>query len=215
MSRLDRESTVGKSPNEAPPVEDRPPHDKIVRGALETIASDKISGTRMREIAKRSGLSQGHLHYYFPAKASLFQAVLDHLSETFVAERTRALHDTSLASRDKLNVFLQQEVDLVRQCADLLLVRLDFLVQGTRDPAIEAKVREMYATWRSDIAEVVAEGVASGAFSSEFAPLIPNLLIALMEGAFLQYINEPDSNNLESFFSAAHEMVVRLLSTAN
>lgn len=183
-----------------------------MRAAMETIASDKISGTRMREIAKRSNISQGHLHYYFPAKSSLFLAVLDYLRVTFAAERRTALHDVSLAPADKLNVFLQQESRLIRHCSDLLLVRLDFLVQGTRDEAIEAKIREMYTSWRHDIAEVVSDGVAVGAFSPDYAPLIPHLLIALMEGGFLQNINDPDSTDLDDYVRAAHEMVVRLLS---
>jgi len=204
---------VVERPREVISAGDRPPQETIVRAALDTIASDKISGTRMREIAKRSGISQGHLHYYFSAKSSLFLAVLDHLEEAFFTERRAALEDTTVVPGDKLNVFLEQEIKLIRESADLLMVRLDFLVQGTRDRAIEAKIREMYATWRRDIAEVVSDGVDAGVFSPEFATLIPNLLIALMEGAFLQYVNEPDPNLLEVFFLAAHKMVLKLLST--
>ncbi len=202
---------MGNETKDAAPAEDPSLQDKIVAAALETIASEKISGTRMREIAKRSGISQGHLHYYYSAKSSLFLAVLDRLSETFVLERRAALDDASVAAADKLNVFLEQEIKLIRHSADLLLVRLDFLVQGTRDAAVAAKIREMYATWRHDIGEVVEEGVAAGIFSPDHASLVPSLLIALMEGAFLQFINEPDSTKLEVFFRAAHEMVLRLL----
>lgn len=206
---------MGDRPKEVISAGDQSPQDTIVRGAVKTIASEKISGTRMREIAKRSGISQGHLHYYFSAKSSLFLAVLDHLEEAFFAERRAALDDTSVPPGDKLNVFLQQEIKLIRDCADLLMVRLDFLVQGTRDPAIEAKIREMYATWRHDIAAVVSEGVSAGVFSADFASQIPNLLIALMEGAFLQFINEPDSTQLEEYFGTAHEMILQLLAPAS
>ena len=192
--------------------EQQSPHVKIVQGAMDTIASDKISGTRMREIARRSGISQGHLHYYFPAKSTLFLAVLDHLRETFAAERQAALHDTSLSPGAKLNVFLEQEIKLVRQCPDLLMVRLDFLVQGTSDEAIADKLREMYASWRHDIEDVVTEGVDAGVFSPDHAAVVPNLMIALMEGAYLQHINQEDSSHLEEYFAAAHDMVLRLLS---
>jgi len=41
--------------------------------------------------------------------------------------------------------------------------------------------------------------------------VIPNLMIALMEGAFLQHINEEDSSDLEEYFASAHDMVLRLL----
>ena len=203
---------MGKDLEEAKRVAARPPHDKIVQGALDTIATDKISGTRMREIAKRSGISQGHLHYYFSAKSSLFMAVLDHLRETFAVERRAALHDASVAPADKLNVFFEQEIKLIRQCPDLLMVRLDFLVQGTSDSSIAAKIREMYASWRHDIEAVVTDGVAAGVFAPTRATLVPNLMIAVMEGAFLQHINEEDSSDLEEYFGAAHEMVLRLLS---
>ena len=192
--------------------EQQSPHVKIVQGAMDTIASDKISGTRMREIARRSGISQGHLHYYFPAKSTLFLAVLDHLRETFAAERQAALHDSSLSPGDKLNVFFEQEIKLVRQCPDLLMVRLDFLVQGTSDEAIADKLREMYASWRHDIENIVAEGVDAGVFSPGHAPVVPDLMIALMEGAYLQHINQEDSSELEMYFAAAHDMVLRLLS---
>jgi len=187
------------------------PHDRIVRAAFATIADKKLSGTRMREIARRSGISQGHLTYYFATKSSLLFSVLDHMLETFVEQRRAALADASLAPAEKLDVFLQQEIRLIRHQADLLKVRLDFLVQGTKDAAIEEKLRQMYGTWRHDIEEVVAEGVREGAFSAAAAPLIPNLLIALMEGALLQYFNDPDSLDLEEYFATARRMVLGLL----
>lgn len=199
---------------EAKPFGTQPPHEKIVQGAMETIASDKISGTRMREIARRSGISQGHLHYYFSAKSTLFLAVLDHLRETFAVERRTALTDTALAPGKKLNVFFDQEIKLIRQSRDLLMVRLDFLVQGTSDPTIAAKIDEMYASWRSDIEEVVTEGVDAGVFAPKNAAVVPNLMVAMMEGAYLQHINQQDSSDLDDYFGAAHEMVLRLLTTS-
>ena len=208
---VEKESGLAGRPNGEAAVGQQSPHTKIVQGAMDTIARDKISGTRMREIARRSGISQGHLHYYFSAKSTLFLAVLDHLRETFAAERRAALHDTSLSPGDKLNVFFGQEIKLIRQCPDLLMVRLDFLVQGTSDEAIATKIREMYASWRHDIEEVVADGVKAGVFSADRAGVIPNLMIALMEGAFLQHINEEDSSDLEEYFASAHDMVLRLL----
>jgi AcrR family transcriptional regulator len=189
------------------------PHDRIVRAAFETIADKKLSGTRMREIARRSGISQGHLTYYFATKSSLLFSVLDFMLETFVEQRRAALDDASLAPADKLDVFFQQEIRLIRHHADLLKVRLDFLVQGTSDAAIEEKLRQMYATWRHDIEQVVAQGVQQGVFSAAVAPLVPSLLIALMEGALLQYLNDPASLDLGEYFATSHRMVLGLLTT--
>jgi hypothetical protein len=48
-------------------------------------------------------------------------------------------------------------------------------------------------------------------FDARQAALIPNLLVALMEGAALQYLIDGDAVDLEAYFATAHEMIMRLL----
>ena len=191
-------------------------YEVIMQATLEILSEKSISGSRTREIAKRAGMSQGNLHYYFPAKDSLFLALLDHLGETFIEGRKSKLTDASLDPATKLNCFLEQEKELILQQPSLLKVWHDFWVQGIRNPEIGEKIEGMYDSWRSDIEAVVAEGVRQGLFDNTYAPLIPNLLVALMQGAAQQYLI--DSNNvfdLEAYFDAAHKMVLWLLRGPN
>lgn len=187
------------------------PRDTILEAALETMADMQISGTRMREIARRSGISQGHLHYYFAKKSDLFLAIADRMSAAFLEGRRSALDDTALAPQRKLEVFFEQEARLIESSLNLLKVRLDLLLHGTSDPVIELKLREMYSIWGKDISNVVRQGVEAGVFAEDHAAVVPNLLIALMEGAVLQHLNDPEGFDVRMFFDAAGEMILKLL----
>jgi hypothetical protein len=90
-------------------------------------------------------------------------------------------------------------------------VFVDFWVQGTKDPEIQAKIQRLYERWREDIKAVVDEGVQCGLFSPGSAHLVPALLVSLMEGAELQYRIDGDAFDLEEYFGAAYEMVLNLL----
>jgi AcrR family transcriptional regulator len=200
------------APAESPELpEPGSPRERILQAALETIADKKIAGTRMREIASRAGISQGHLHYYYPAKDDLFLILLDYMQRLFVEERAGWLADASLAPAAKITRFLSQEKTLISERGELMRARYDFAVQATSDPKIAERMRRLYAGWRADIAAVMAEGVALGDFTERCAAAVPNLLVALMEGAMMQYLVDPDGFDLDGYFEMANEMVLGLL----
>lgn len=188
-----------------------PPRDRIIQAAMDTIADRTIAGTRMREVAERSGLGLGHVHYYFSSKSELLLAVLDHIWEMFAEERERMLRDPDLVPTRRFGVFLDQQRALLEEQADLLAVRLDYSIQGTSDEVIEGKIQGGYADWRGRIAEQIEESAGSGALSAEALAIVPDVCIAIMEGAVLQYFNEPDRMDVEAYFRVAKEMVAAYL----
>jgi TetR/AcrR family transcriptional regulator len=173
------------------------PAETILEAALETIFSDKISGARLRQVARRSGMSQGNLHYYYPTKDELFQALLDHLLETFVREREMLMADQSVPPQQKLRYFFDQEIELIRRAKEIVIF-FDFWVQGTKDPKIRKKIRGMYARWRKDIQSVIDEGIQKGVFSAAQATQMPALLASIMDGAALQHLMDPQTLDLQA-----------------
>jgi AcrR family transcriptional regulator len=184
--------------------------EEILQATLEAIDECKISGAHLRDIASRAGISQGHLHYYYPSKQELFLGLLDYLLECFVEERRDVMLNQEIEPVSKLSFFLQQDMDVIRRKRDMN-VFYDFWVQGTRDPAIRAKIQGLYGRWRDDIRAVVSEGVEAGIFTSAHADLIPSLLVSLMEGAALQHLIDDKAFDLEAYFAAARDMVLKLL----
>jgi len=190
------------------PGSDASPSDRILDAALETIAERKISGTRMREIARRAGVSPGHLHYYFPTKDQLFLAVLDHMEALFSREQQEWLGDSTLSPRSKLELFLDQQRRFVAEQDDLMRAYQDFTVQGATDPQISLRVRSMHADWRAKFAMVLAEGVRSGDFDADRAEPIPGVLVSLMEGSMMQYLIDPQGFDLDAYFMTVRDMIL-------
>jgi TetR/AcrR family transcriptional regulator len=188
-----------------------PTQRRILDATLATLAKHKVSGTRMRMIAKKAGMSQGNLHYYFPKKANLFIALTDDMLERFVHARAHVLMDEELGAKKKLTIFFDQMKEIVLSESHRMFVFYDFWVQGTSDRQIRAKIQHMYATWRSDIAAVVQQGVQEGAFDRAHTDLIPHIMVSLMEGAALQYLIDEEAVDLDDYFARAQETVFSML----
>lgn len=192
------------------PAEKSSPAGTILEAALHTLAEHKISGARLRQIARLAGMSQGNLHYYFPSKDELYQALLDHLLAIFVNERKAVLEDPSIPPQEKLHFFFDQQIELIRRRQEVAIF-FDFWVQGTKDPEIRAKIQAMYARWRQDVRAVIDEGVQAGVFSGAQAAQVPALLASLMDGASLQFLADESAIDLRAYFEGAYGMVIWML----
>jgi AcrR family transcriptional regulator len=186
------------------------PAEIILEGALETILVEKISGARLRQIARRARMSQGNLHYYYPSKDELYQALLNHLLESFVSERKPILADRSVPPQEKLRYFFDQQMQLIRRAKEVSIF-FDFWVQGTKDAKIRRKIKGMYARWRQEILAVIEEGVDRGVFSGAIAAQAPALLASIMDGATLQYLMDDKALDLQAYFDTAYRMVIGML----
>jgi TetR/AcrR family transcriptional regulator len=185
----------------------------IIDASFTVIARNKISGTNLREIAKQAGISLGTLHYYFPSKAELLLALLDYMREIF-SEGQREISERPLTQLEKLyHFFLQEKRYLVEQ-RQMLEVFFDFWSQGLQDSDIQFRIQLIYDRWRQDIEAVVVEGVQTGEFDPQVAPMIPALMVATMEGAALQYLMDNSVFDLDEYFETSHKMMMRLVGVA-
>lgn len=185
----------------------------IIDASFSVIAEHKISGTNLRQIAKQAGISLGTLHYYFPSKAELLLALLDFMRDLF-HQGQREITGQHLTSLEKLYRFLLQEKRYLVEQRQMLEVFFDFWSQGLQDSEIQSRIQKIYETWRQDIEAVVAEGVESGDFSSDIAPMIPPLMVSIMEGAALQYLIDNSVFDLEEYFATSQKMMKRLVGVA-
>ncbi len=66
---------------------------KILQNAIELFNQKGISNVRLEDIAKRAGISKGNLHYHYPTKKEILEAVLVYLPEerTLVTNNSEAL----------------------------------------------------------------------------------------------------------------------------
>lgn len=88
-----------------------------------TVFEEKgFSGTRMQEIADRSGMSKATLHYYFRSKENLFDKVFDQaISEFIPLVLTWEMSD--LTWEERVTRFTEKMMEFIEKGSMLFLVR--------------------------------------------------------------------------------------------
>lgn len=183
---------------------------QILDAAFESIAERSLESTRMRHIAEIAGVSHPSLHYYFDTKEKLIVALLDRLLAEFKNGREEQL-TAATGPLSKLRILQEQQKRIIAEKSDTLEVYYDYWVQATKQSSVRQKVNEMYAGWRSEIRQIVAEGVKLGIFRVERSAIFPEMLIALFQGAALQSILDPDGFDLEKYFEEVDQFITSFL----
>lgn len=191
-------------------ISDLPPRERILMAAYETILEDQISGTRLRKIADKAGIAQGHLHYYFASKDELLLELLHEIIKSFSEDRVGLLEDTSQSAMSKILALFEYKVNGIKAGVNDFVL-FDFWVHSVSNEAIRKDIDSFYTPWRETIRLIVQSGIDSGEFSPKHAELIPSFLISLMDGAALQYLIDDQAFDLETYFQKAGELIAELL----
>ncbi len=181
-----------------------------MQAALNVIAREKISGTRMRHIAEEAGMSQGILHYYFHTKKELLSKLLDYILLQFRRERNMDFADSDGTSKGKIHAFFEEKKRSINK-RKLEFIQFDFWVQGTTDPELREKIQKSYDNWRYNLYEVIEDGVKKGEFRADRIEQVPALTVSLLMGGSAQYLIDDSAFVLDSYLAAAEEMIYSYL----
>jgi AcrR family transcriptional regulator len=185
--------------------------EKIINSTLTVITNKKVSGMRLRDVARQAGVSLGTIHYHFPTKSALLVDVLGYMKQCFDEDRQREFSWDILDPDQKLWSFMTQEQKLLLEEPDREMVFLDFWGQASINPQIQQKIRLVYNTWRKEAEEVIEEGIKRGNFTSIDKRLISYIVIALLEGFAVQFLIDPEASDIEEFFLVSYRMILRIL----
>jgi TetR/AcrR family transcriptional regulator len=184
--------------------------ERIMQAALDVIAREKISGTRMRHIAEESGMSQGILHYYFHTKKELLSKLLDYILLQFQKERDKDFAQSGGSAKNKLHAFFEEKKRSINK-RKLEYIQFDFWVQGTTDSELREKIQKSYENWRYNLYEVIEEGVKNGEFRADRVNQVPALAVSLLMGGSVQHLIDESSFLLDSYLAAAEDMILAYL----
>lgn len=183
---------------------------EILNAAFDTICEKTIGGTNLREIARRVGMSQGNLHYYYPAKEKLLLDLLSLLLNNFIDERKKIIYDTTKNPFEKLALILNHDNMHIRKKKEMG-VFLEFCIIGAKNTIIQKKFQETYNTWVSIIELLIDEGIKEGSFSTTHRDFIPDLFISIIDGAALRYHVNGKAFNMKKYFASVHTLISDLL----
>jgi len=135
---------------------------ELVLAAYREIAEHGFEGLRTREVAAEVGVNIATLHYYFPTKESLIQAVLDHAMGRF--RTTLAPHGSP---SDQLRNYLRAVRKLMLDEPELGAVMAELALRSVRDRSTGRIMNAMYDTWHVAVRGLLRRAVKEGGLKAE------------------------------------------------
>ena len=93
--------------------------EKIKKAALKLFTKKGFSGTRTRDISEEAGINLALLNYYYRSKERLFELVMTEILQNFFKGITGIFNDEATSLEEKIEIFVTNYTDLLRQQPDL------------------------------------------------------------------------------------------------
>lgn len=137
--------------------------EQIVSAAIKSIAAGGFEKFRVRDVAALAGINNATLHYYFPTKAHLIEAVVEAFVEYFHQVGSEDVDPEILSmpapQRRRLRLFSHLEV-VRRHAIDapgVFQVMSELLLRGSRDPKMVKLIEPSQREWELILAQIIAD----------------------------------------------------------
>lgn len=163
--------------------------ERLIAAAFRVVAREGLEAASVKAIAADAGLTPGLLHYHFPTKAALLEAVLRASLENYL----RLLRETREANpaEEQLPAYFRMARASLEAERDFFKVRLAFAAAALTNPELAEVLRGMNAEAAAETALTLA------ASRGETEPAardrqIAQMLKAISDGAMLTWLNDPE-----------------------
>jgi AcrR family transcriptional regulator len=158
----------------------------LVRAAIDVIAEKGLSGTRVADIGERSGISPGHVLYYFDGKSDIFMRALRTIEDDLREEVQAAWEGepSAVARWDRL-------VELAAPTGPgdpRMLLWIQAFEQAPRDPDVSDVVIDLDRRWIALLLEAIEYGRGTGEFAIDDPEDFAIRFAAMMDGLMLQVV---------------------------
>ena len=168
----------------------------LILAAYNRIATDGFEGLRTRDVAADAGVNIGTLHYYFPSKETLIQAVVRYTSSRFAA----TLSGGGTAT-ERLHRHLKGVRHLLLTDQQLWSTASEVGIRAGRDPVIGEVVQHGNAQWFQFMSNLIAQGVAEGGLTRDLHPeRVAAVLVSAIKGASLPTASPDRAERIEQTF---------------
>jgi AcrR family transcriptional regulator len=141
---------------------------------------------RVSDVADELTVSSGLIHYHFATKDELIEAMLGEMAEREIAGVRRSLERLT-SPEERLARAIEMHLPSSRRDPSWLLW-IDVWGEALRDANLRRISEELDHAWVDLVAEVIADGVASGAFRCDDPVSSAWRLCALLDGLGLQVV---------------------------
>lgn len=164
----------------------------ILRATVAAVVDRGLCHTRIADVAEVVGISPALVLYYFPTKAALLSESLVYLDRLFYESVAKKLESAPTA-KDRLIVLIEESCPTTSRPGELpdsWVLWPATWEMARLDPALAAARARLDEAWRTQIATIVEDGIATGefnrvdseAFSKQLAAMLNGLAIEAMLG---------------------------------
>ncbi len=161
---------------------------EILRAAVRLIAERGCAGATVARIAEEAGLSTAAVFWHFKDKSRLFQAVAQHIKDTWGA-RVKADALAQGTGRARLERLIENQLGWIASDDAHLraFVLLGLEAQGMGEPATAARVGELGTMFTTFLTKVIREGQEDGTLAPGIAAeRAASVLASTLFGAVVQ-----------------------------
>lgn len=180
--------------------------ERILEAARRCFTRSGFHAASTAEISAEAGISVASLYQYFPTKDDLVLALVEADLQTDL----EVVHVIAAAPTFAAGLHAASEAmlhDATLHAATRL--RLEILVEATRNPAVAAALRRAEALMVDELATVLEHALARGELSFELPPQVAaTLLIATTDGLYGRIAFAADAGR---FASASEQFILRAL----
>jgi AcrR family transcriptional regulator len=159
---------------------------ELVLAAYREIAEHGFEGLRTREVAAEVGVNIATLHYYFPTKESLIQAVLEHAMGRF--RTTLTPHGSP---SEQLRNYLRAVRKLLLDEPELGAVMAELALRSVRDRSTGRIMNAMYDTWHVTVRGLLRRAVKEGTLKAQMdSDAVAALIVATLTSMTLPVMGD-------------------------
>ncbi len=173
------------------PAEDT--REKIMTATYRALSTHGYSNLTMQAIADEFDKTKGVLHYHYDTKQELLVAFLEYLLDAF---NENAEIDSAGTPAQRLETLIdalllgQREPNHTRKFDhwELTAVLLDIRAQAPHDGDFSRQLTHNFGTIETLLADIIRDGIASGAFRDVDPERTATLLLACINGARIYHV---------------------------
>lgn len=162
---------------------------ELILTAFRLIAEKGFEGLRVRDVAQQVGINGATLHYYFPTKEDLIQAVVEY---TIVQlQNTMKDLDSSRPPAEKIHTHLTRLLQLMHERPEIFVVLTEISLRAQRQPVMNYLLQQN-ELWQGMLAGILREGIEQKIWPGDLNPDDSALaIVTILEGASLWAVSDP------------------------
>jgi TetR/AcrR family fatty acid metabolism transcriptional regulator len=171
---------------------------QLTRAAYKVVGQKGYYDFTIRDIAREAGLSTGLVHYYFKNKEDLLLNLLKEINTNMTVILNKAISKSD-DPREKLNIFMTQAFDLVKNEKDYFYIVIDFWTQVNKNERMKRANIKLFKSYRDEIIKILKEGIDKGAFMKMDLDYTAAVIISIIQGMIIQYVIDNNAFNYEDY----------------